>query len=94
MSFFTQTATVAVTDYPALPQLVGTAGGRWTFANVGAIRVLVSFDGTTDHLSVVANTIVDSLSPATPPRVWLKLAAAGSCDVTGNLVTRDSLGNV
>lgn len=76
-------ATVAVTAFPATPQLDSAHPGFFSGATLGGggdPDIHVSFDGTNVHEIMRGATPFASLSLKSPQysRVWLKLSAAGS----------------
>jgi len=70
----------AVSAYPSAPQVVVPFVPSYYVLRVetGAVGVLVSFDGVSDHLHVKPNDLPIPF-PAKATKLWLKEDAAGAC---------------
>lgn len=91
--------TLAVTAYPAAsaPQINGSAqiaAGRWTIThNSLTLSVYVSTDaGANDYVIIPPGSSWTSPHAHMPPRLWLKLSAAGSAVVTAQLTAHATEG--
>lgn len=93
---WTGRVTIASTSYTAVtaPSLDGTiyiGAGCWSINNPGTVDVIVSEDGTNDAFTVCAGTAYTVPISTVNGKIWIRLQAAGSVIVTGNLTARSKM---